>query len=198
MKRDDVRKKRAHVDELVRARGAEAIPALTELLGHESWTLRESAAKALTAMGQDAVSAVLPLARSGLWYSRAGAARVLGAVGGSECLAVLLDMLLEENRTVSESAASALVHVCRRGGVTSVARGVYARSPSDREPALRLLEAGEAGLEEKVRRLLADTQLMTVREDGSELWEQGDTGRKGGLVWEVLTGGKAQPPEAVR
>ncbi len=198
MKRDDVRQKRAYVDELVKSRGAQAIPALAELLGHESWTLRESAVEALVAMGQGAVTAVLPMARSGLWFSRAGAARVLGAVGGSESIPVVLDMLREENRTVSTAAAGALAHVCRRGGVTAVARGIYERDAGEREVVLQQLDVAEGGLAEKVRRLLADTQLMTVKDDAGELWEQAESGRRSGLVWEVLTGGKNRPPDAAR
>jgi len=198
VKRNDVRQKRAIVEELIQARGVQAIPALAELLGHESWTLRESAAQALVAMGRGSVSAVLPLARAGLWYSRAGAARVLGAVGGSETVPVVLDMLREDNRTVRTAAAEALLQVCRRGGVAAVARGLYERDPQEREAAFQVLEAAEAGIAEKLRRLLADTQLMAVKVDSGEPWEQEEGGRSGGLVWEVLTGGKARPPELPR
>lgn len=193
MKRDDVRQKRAYVDELVQTRGVQAIPALAELLGHDSWTLRESAAQALAGMGHGAVSAVLPLARTGLWFSRAGAARVLGAVGGPESVPVMLEMLHEENRTVRGAAADALAQVCRRGGVTAVARALHERAVAEREIALEALEAAEEGLAEKLRRVLADTQLMTVKDDAGESWEEGE-GRKSGLVWEVLTGGKPPPP----
>jgi len=193
VKRNDVQQKRAQVEELVQSRGAQAIPALVELLSHQSWTLRESAADALAAMGPGSVSAVLPLARSGLWYSRAGAAKVLGAVGGSDAIPVIVEMLFEDNRTVRAAAADALAQVCRRGGGSAVARGVYGRATAERDSALLALDAAEEGLAEKIRRLLTDTQLMTVRDDTGESWEQSE-GRGGGLVWEVLTGGKQTPP----
>ncbi len=187
MKQTDMRQKRAYIEELVRDRGMAAIPVLVELLSHESWTLRESAAAALIRMGRAVLGAVLPLAREGLWYSRAGAARVLGAVGGCEGVVVLLSMVLEENRTVRSAAAEALAYACRRGGGPAVARGLHALSADQLESALAAIELAEGGWSEKLRRLLADTQLMGIADDDDSWNTEGARGS--GLDWEVLMGG---------
>ena len=196
IKHTSIKQKRLYVDEIVRTRGASAIPLLVEMLAQDSWTLREASAAALAAMGPQVLHSVLPLARSGLWFARAAATRVLGAVGGSESVPVMLRMLSEENSTVTSAAADALTRICQRGGAASVSRRLFELESAARDAALVQIEARDLDSGARVRQLLLDRQLMTVREDEDEVWEEpaaaagGSSGH--GLVWEVLTGGKAQ------
>lgn len=186
----DHRQKRAAIEALVAERGAAAIPLLVEMLGNESWMLRQAAAEALASLGPQALDPLLPLARSGVWYSRAGAAHVLGAVGGAEAIHVLVSMLDDENRTVREAGIEAIRQVCKRGGAAAVSRVLFNFPPPDREKYLGVIQPRDAADAERIRGFLSDGQLMGTREDDEELWEKGDGSHargSHGLVWEVFT-----------
>ena len=189
-KRNDLKQKRAYVEEVVRTRGPAAVGILLEMLSHESWTMRQSAADGLCRLGPAVLDTVIPLAHTGVWFTRAGAAKVLSNIGGAESVPVLLEMIGESNRTVKEAGADGLVRMCQRGGAASVARAVHRSAPAVREEALQMLGARDAAGVEKVRRLMGDAQIMAAADDADEVWDQDDAAGRGGLVWEVLTGGK--------
>ncbi len=114
--------------------GEHAVPALAELLGHESgldhWELRRTnahgeglnspaanAAYGLSAAGKSAVPALIERTRDPRWWVRTFAAETLGDIGpaASEAVPALVELASDEDATVRSEAINALGLAGQRG-----------------------------------------------------------------------------------
>jgi HEAT repeat protein len=137
-----------------------AVPKLIEVLGDESWYLRERAADALVGFGTLAAPALEVAARSGLWYTRAASLRVLGRLGEGHGLTLVMRHLDDANNTIAEAAQRTLLDYCAGGRSLVVAKLLHARGEAFREKVLGQLSRREPDLTARLRRLVEATEFM--------------------------------------
>jgi len=188
---------RQYIDQLRGEPAGEAIPRLIEILGDESWFLRERASEALAAFGAAAAPATEMLLRSGLWYSRAAALRVLGAVAAPATLLPVLEFLNDANKSIAEEAARAVVGFCRAGRAVATAKILHGRGGVARDAALSLVRRIDPGAEVRLQRLIQTGALMgpegslTPDEEARLALEVAD--EAWGIHWERLEPGEPLP-----
>ncbi|MBM3316442.1 MAG: hypothetical protein FJY75_01180 [Candidatus Eisenbacteria bacterium] len=151
---------RQYIDQLRGREPAEAVPKLIEVLGDESWYLRERAGEVLVGFGLQAAPALEELLRVGLWYSRAAALRVLGRIAAPSSLPAVASFLSDTNKAIVEEGARALLGYCRRGRAIAVAKLLHARGPRVRDRALGLLRQIDADGAARLLRLIDSSGLM--------------------------------------
>lgn len=177
--------------ERLRSESAEvAVPKLIEVLGDESWYLRERAADALVGFGALAAPAVEIAARSGLWYTRAASLRVLGRLGEPHGLSLVMDHLDDPNQTIAEAAQRALLDFCARGRALAVAKLLHARGEAFREKVLARLRRREPDRTDRLQRLVEASDWMgpegaLEREETGRLIEE-VADASFGIEWEKL------------
>ncbi len=184
--------KREYVRGLEQRRDPEAISLLVECLCDESWYLRGLAEQAFLGMGTERADVLLPLLEQGLWYTRASAAGVLGRLGYGPAVPGLLRLAEDPVRTVAEAAREALIAIGRSGGAARLAHVLHRLAPDLRRRRLEEIAARDAALVERVRRLMANEELMGT-EDERLLSDDHPMVRasEDGYEWEVLTGSAA-------
>lgn len=188
---------RLYIDQLRSREPQEAIPKLIEVLGDESWYLRERAGEVLVAFGAAAAPALEDLLREGLWYSRAAALRALGRIAAPLSLPAVMAHLTDANRAIAQEGASALLGFCRRERACAVAKLLHARGPRLRAHVLGLLRQIDADAAARLLRLIEASALMgpegslTAEEEGRVAAEIADA--EWGIRWEDLESGRALP-----
>ena len=180
--------KREYVRGLEQRRDPEAISLLVECLCDESWYLRQLAEQAFLQLGEEGARVLLPLLDQGLWFTRSSAAGVLGKLGFSPAVPILLELTEDKNRSVAEAAREAVVAIGRSQGAVRIAHVLHRTPPDPRRRRLEEIAARDAALAERVRRLMANDEIMTV-EDGDLLTDDHPVVRasEDGFEWEVLT-----------
>ena|GEM_PF-982451 len=128
-----------YIERLAGQPAEEAVPKLLEILGDESWFLRDRAGMVLVGYGCEAAPGVEGLLKDGLWYTRAAAIRVLGRIGEPRSLEKVIDYLDDGNRTVAEETAKALLDFCRHDRSLAVAKILHGRGIEFREKVLSML-----------------------------------------------------------
>ncbi len=141
LKRRNLEGKRALIADLRSRKSDKAMDILIDLLEDESWYLRELAVEALSDAPETAVPRLQYLVDTGLWYTRSAAARTLGRMLHAPSLPRLVDLLLEANSTVRESALASVADIVMDGHT--------------RETAALFLELGKRRAEMFKRALLA-------------------------------------------
>jgi HEAT repeat protein len=188
---------RLYIDQLRTKEPQEAIPKLIEVLGDESWYLRERAAEVLVGFGPQVAPAAEELLRSGLWFSRAAALRVLGRIAAPSSLLPVMAFLRDPNRAIAEESARALFGYCRRGRAAAVAKLLHARGPVERSHALALLRQIDADGTLRLERLMETAALMgpegSLAPEEEEHIAQGITDEAWGITWDLLIAGEALP-----
>ena len=181
---------RNYVDRLCGESAEVAVPKLIEVLGDESWYLRERAGEALVGFGAQAAPAVEIAARSGLWYTRAASLRVLGRLGQPRGLALVIDHLGDSNQTIAEAAQRALLDFCARGRALAVAKLLHARGEAFREKVLVQLRRREPDRADRLRRLIESSEWMgpegALERDERERVIEEIADEAFGVVWEKL------------
>ncbi len=187
--------------EQVKTRPAvEAIPKLLDLLSDESWSLREKAAVALTGFGPAAAPSVEALLRGGLWYVRAAALGVLGKLARPSSLTLVLEFIRDENRTIAEEAAKAVLMYCAQDRALAVAKLLHARGKPFRVLVLEHVGRVDPEGEARLRRLVEAGDLMGPEGslDPSEQLrlaeEVSDAGW--GIVWASVSASEPLPKPA--
>lgn len=188
---------RQYVDQLRAQPAGEAIPRLIEILGDESWFLRERASEALAGFGSAAAPAAEALLHSGLWYSRAAALRVLGTVASPATLLTVLEFLGDANKSIAEEAARAVIGFCRGGRAVATAKILHGRGVNARDGALALVRRVEPDAAARLQRLILagplmgpegsltpDEEVRLALEVADEAW---------GIQWERLGAGEPLP-----
>jgi HEAT repeat protein len=188
---------RLYIDQLRTKEPHEAIPKLIEVLGDESWYLRERAAEVLVGFGPQAAPMAEELLRAGLWYSRAAALSVLGRIAAPTSLLPVMAFLRDPNRAIAEESARALFGYCHRGHAAAVAKILHARGPLERGNALGLLRQIDADGALRLERLIATPALMgpegSLTPEEEEHIAQGITDEAWGISWDLLIAGAALP-----
>jgi HEAT repeat protein len=151
---------RQFIDALRAKDASEAVPKLIEVLGDESWYLRERAGDALVGFGAPAAPALEELLRAGLWYSRAAALQALGRIAAPRSLLAVAGFLSDPNLAIAQESGRALFGYCRRGGAIAVAKLLHARGPIQRDRALALLRQIDADGAGRLTRLIETPALM--------------------------------------
>lgn len=181
---------RQYIDQLRAASAEEAIPRLVDMLGDESWYLRERAGEALAAYGLAAEPALLELVKGGLWYTRAAALRVLGKIAAPSALPVVIASLEDANRAIAEEAARSILNYCRRGKAVAAAKLLHGRGVTFRERALALMRRLDPDAVLRLKRLIeaplmgpegsltAEEEERIGREVRDEAWS---------VDWQALT-----------
>jgi HEAT repeat protein len=136
---------------------APAIPALTRMLSHQEWYLRQAAAKALGEVGPQASNTVPLLVQTlGDWNDevRQAAATALGQLGiaAETGTAKLIERLVDTSEPVRRAAAQALVRI----GLSSAG------------PVLPLLTHADPQIRQGVARLLGQAGCVAT-EDGARI-----------------------------
>ena len=195
--------KREYVRGLERRRDPEAISLLVECLCDESWYLRQLAEQAFLHLGEEGAAVLLPLLEQGLWFTRTSAASVLGRLGYAPAVPCLMRLSEDGNRTVADAAREALVAIGRSSGAARIAHVLHRLPPERRQRRLGEIAARDAGLAERISRLMANEEVMGV-EDADALTDDHPVVRasEDGFEWEVLTsppppkreGGPETPP----
>ena len=163
--------KREYVRGLERRRDPEAISLLVECLCDESWYLRQLAEQAFLHLGEEGAAVLLPLLEQGLWFTRTSAASILGRLGYAPAVPCLMRLGEDGNRTVAEAAREALVAIGRSSGAARIAHVLHRLPPERRQRRLGEIAARDAGLAERISRLMANEEVMGV-EDADALTEQ--------------------------
>jgi HEAT repeat protein len=188
---------RQYIDQLRGQTAMEAIPRLIEILGDESWYLRERASEALAGFGSPAAVAAEGLLRSGLWYSRAAALRVLGAIAAPATLVAVIEFLGDANKSIAEEAARAVIGFCRAGRAVAAAKILHGRGARARDAALGLVRRIDPDGAARLQRLIQTQRLMgpegslTPDEEARLALEVAD--EAWGVHWERLGAGEALP-----
>jgi HEAT repeat protein len=151
---------RTYIERLRSEPAEEAVPKLIEVLGDESWYLRERAGDALVGFGKVAAPAVESAAKGGLWFTRAAAMRVLGRIGAPSSLCLVLSFVEDRNQTIAEAAARALLDFCERDRALAVAKLLHGRGTSLRARVLDLLLRLDPDKAARLRRLVEASELM--------------------------------------
>lgn len=133
---------------------------LVSALATERWSLRERISSRLAALGRPVVPVLLEMLGSGLWYSRAATLRALGRIHDPSALLSVIEACGDENQTVSEEAAKALVAYCRSGHALAVAKILHARGPVARDDMRMQIEAVDRDAARRLERLWGEKQLM--------------------------------------
>ncbi len=188
--------KREYVRGLEQRRDPEAISLLVECLCDESWYLRHLAEEAFLHLGEEGAAVLLPLLEQGLWFTRSSAAAVLGQLGYAPAVPGLMALAEDRNRTVAEAAREALLAIGRASGAARIAHELHRMPPDRRRRRLDELAARDAGLAERVARLMTNEEIMGV-EDADALTDDHPAVRasEDGFVWEVLTSPLPPKPE---
>ena len=145
---------RQYIDRLRAASAEEAIPRLVEMLGDESWYLRERAGEALAGYGLAAEPALRELLKAGLWYTRAAALRVLGRIAAPSALPLVIASLEDHNRAIAEEAARSIMLYCRQGKAVAAAKLLHGRGVTFRERALALMQRLDPDAAQRLKRLI--------------------------------------------
>lgn len=188
---------RLYIDQLRAGEPQEAIPKLIEVLGDESWYLRERAGEVLVGFGGAAAPALEELLRSGLWYSRAAALRALGRIAAPESLPAVTAHLTDPNKAIAQEGARALLGFCRQGRACAAAKILHARGPRLRAQVQGLLRQIDADAAARLQRLMETSALMgpegslTAAEEDRLAREISDG--EWGIRWEDLEPGRAMP-----
>ena len=188
---------RQYIDQLRTQPAAEAVPRLVEILGDESWYLRERAGEVLAGFGAQAAPATEALLHSGLWYSRAAALRVLGAIAAPPTLLSVLGFLEDTNKSIAEEAARAVVGFCRGGRAVAVAKILHGRGVHARESALELVRRIDPDSAARLQRLIQAGLIMgpegslTAGEEARLALEVAD--EAWGVLWDRLDPGEPLP-----
>jgi len=181
---------RNYIERLRSEPSQEAVPKLIEVLGDESWYLRERAGEALAFFGEAAAPSVEGAARSGLWYTRAAALRVLGKIGAPSSLLLILDYARDRNQTIADAATDAMIGFCARGRALAVAKLLHARGTRLRGEVLDQLSRLQPDSASRLRRLIESGELMGPEgslEEGEELRVAAElVDSEWGLAWEQL------------
>ena len=187
--------KREYVRGLEQRRDPEAISLLVECLCDESWYLRQLAEQAFLHLGEEGAAVLLPLLEQGLWFTRTSAASVLGRLGYAPAVPGLMRLAEDGNRTVAEAAREALLAIGRSSGAARIAHVLHRLPPERRQRRLGEIAARDAGLAERIARLMANDEVMGV-EDADALTDEHPVVRasEDGFEWEVLT--SPLPPRA--
>ena len=169
------------IRELARNPTPDSIEVLLDVLKHESWFLRDQAARALATLGEVVVEPLIEYLESGLWYTRTAAAAALGKMAFPAAARPLTMCLRDPNRTVRDAARDALVLLCGNElGRFEVAVAFHGLPERARRFALDGLAARNPEAADGVVRLLHDPTLpdladrrhlaRAVNEDGY-LWD---------------------------
>jgi HEAT repeat protein len=187
--------KREQVRELELRADDDAIQRLLDCLRDESWFLRDLAEQALTRLGRRGADALVPLLRQGLWYTRAGASRILGRIGYGDAVPSLFELTQDSNHSVGSAALDALLEIGRQRGAIRLAHALHRMPPDARQQRMDEIQARDALLGERLRRLMRSDELMSV-DDVRALDDDSAAVRASeeGVVWEVLTGPPPRPP----
>ena len=156
--------KREYVRGLERRRDPEAISLLVECLCDESWYLRQLAEQAFLHLGEEGAAVLLPLLEQGLWFTRTSAASILGRLGYAPAVPCLMRLGEDGNRTVAEAAREALVAIGRSSGAARIAHVLHRLPPERRQRRLGEIAARDAGLAERISRLMANEEVMGVED----------------------------------
>jgi len=188
--------KREYVRGLEQRRDPEAISLLVECLCDESWYLRHLAEEAFLHLGEEGAAVLLPLLEQGLWFTRSSAAAVLGKIGYAPAVPGLMTLADDKNRTVADAAREALLAVGRASGAARIAHELHRASPERRQRRMAELAARDAGLADRVARLMTNEDIMGV-EDADALTDDHPVVRasEDGFEWEVLTSPLPPKPE---
>jgi HEAT repeat protein len=180
--------KREYVRGLEQRRDPEAISLLVECLCDESWYLRQLAEEAFLHLGDEGAAVLLPLLEQGLWFTRSSAAGVLGKLGYAPAVPGLMVLAEDKNRTVADAAREALLAVGRASGAARIALELHRMPPDRRQRRLGELAARDAGLAERIARLMTNEEIMGVV-DADALTDDHPVVRasEDGFEWEVLT-----------
>jgi HEAT repeat protein len=188
---------RQFIDALRTKDASEAIPKLIEILGDESWYLRERAGEAIVAFGATAAPALEELLRAGLWYTRAAALQVLGRIAAPRTLLAVAGYLSDPNRAIAQESGRALFGYCGRGGAVAVAKLLHARGPIQRDRALALMRQLDADGASRLARLIETPALMgpegSLTADEQERLALCVRDEAWGVDWEQLGHGEPLP-----
>jgi len=189
--------KREYVRGLEHRRDPEAISLLVECLCDESWYLRHLAEEAFLHLGEECAAVLLPLLEEGLWFTRSSAAAVLGQLGYAPAVPGLMALAEDKNRTAADAAREALLAIGRANGAARIAHELHRMSPERRQRRLGELAARDAGLGERIQRLMANDEIMGVK-DVDALTDDHPVVRasEDGFEWEVLTSPAPPRPDA--
>ena len=138
----------------------EAVPKLIEVMRAESWFLRDRAGKALVGYGDEAVGAIELLIKDGLWYTRAAAIRALGRIGSPRSLVKVFAYLTDNNRTVVDETAKALLDYCNHDRSLAIAKVLHGRGLLFRDEIIATLLRLDRDGGERLRRLISEKSLM--------------------------------------
>ncbi len=138
----------------------EAVPKLLEIMGDESWFLRERAGKVLVGYGREIALPVEGLLKDGLWYTRAAAIRVLGRIGEPRSLRKVIRYLDDSNRTVAEETAKALLDFCNNNRSLAIAKIFHSRGTESREKFLSILRRIDPDSTERLNYLMESSEMM--------------------------------------
>ncbi len=169
------------IRELARNPTPDSIEILLDVLKHESWFLRDQAARALATLGEAVVGPLIEYLESGLWYTRTAAASALGRMAFPAAARPLTQLLRDPNRTVRDAARDAIVLLCgNEMGRFEVAVAFHGLPDRARRFALDGIAARDPEAADGVARLLVDPMLpdladrrnlpRAVNEDGY-LWD---------------------------
>jgi HEAT repeat protein len=188
--------KREYVRGLEQRRDPEAISLLIECLCDESWYLRHLAEEAFLHLGEEGAPVLLPLLEEGLWFTRSSAAAVLGQLGYAPAVPGLMELADDQNRTVVDAARAALLAIGRASGAPRIALELHRLPPERRQRRLGEITAADAGLAERIARLMTNEEVMGVK-DADALTDDHPVVRasEDGFVWEVLTSPLPPKPE---
>lgn len=189
--------KREYVRGLEQRRDAEAVSLLVECLCDESWYLRQLAEQAFLHIGEEGAPVLVPLLDGGLWFTRTSAASVLGRIGYVGAVPALMQLTDDKNRTVADAAREALLAIGRASGAVRIAHVLHRTPPDLRRRRLDEIAARDAGLADRIRRLMGNDEIMAV-EDGDALTDDHPVVRasEDGVEWELLTGPAPARPAA--
>lgn len=192
---------RLYIDRMRGRPGGEAVPKLIELLGDESWYLRERATEALAGFGIEAVPMVEEQLTSGLWYTRAAAMNALGQIAAPRSLCLIMDFLEDENHTITEAVARAILDYCRRDRALAVAKILHGRGSTIREKALRMLTRLDPDGGARLRRLVEASDFMgpegSLESSDERRLAEAVSDECWGINWDRLVGENPlpEPPE---
>ncbi len=188
--------KREYVRGLEQRRDAEAISLLVECLCDESWYLRQLAEEAFLHMGEEHAAVLVPLLEQGLWFTRSSAATVLGRLGYAPAVPGLLALADDKNRSVAEAAREAVLAIGRASGAARIAHELHHMPPERRQRWRGEIGARDAGLLERIERLMGNDEIMGVV-DADALTDDHPVVRasEDGFEWEVLTRPVSPRPE---
>lgn len=182
----DPEEKLEWIRELARNPTPDSIEILLDVLKHESWFLRDQAARALATLGEVVVEPLIEYLESGLWYTRTAAASALGRMAFPAAAGPLTQLLRDPNRTVRDAARDALVLLCgNEMGRFEVAVAFHGLPDRARRFALDGIAARNPEAADGVARLLVDPMLP----DLADRRNLPRAVNEGGYLWDDVVGG---------